>query len=132
MKKNKFLVVFLSFIGVLVFVVSSLMLNKHFTSNTSGIIKVELINLEGIITKTKDINFKSNDTLPILLENNFDNIVIENGMLMSIDEFTTPSDWYSFIVIYVDNKMSEVGILDIEFKDGTLISFIMSEFTYNQ
>ena len=49
---------------------------------------------------------------------------------MSIEDFTTPSDWSTYISIYVDNKMSQVGLLEIEFMDGTLISFVMTEFNY--
>lgn len=49
---------------------------------------------------------------------------------MSIDVLTTPEDWSTFICIYVDNEMSNVGILDIQFTDGTLISFVDTEVIY--
>ena len=65
------------------------------------------------------------------MEANFDNVVFENGMLMSIDTFTTPSDWSTFISVYVDDEMSMVGLLDIQFTDGTKISLVMTEFTYS-
>ena len=49
-------------------------------------------------------------------------------MILSIDKFTTPSDWSTFISIYVNDEMSMVGINEIEFTDGTKISFINTEF----
>ena len=129
-RKNLILTAILSFIGVIVFVIASVMVSSRFASQNSGQIQVELINLEGVTTLEKDIEFKQGDTLEFLLEDNFDNVVIENGMLMSIEDFTTPSDWSTYISIYVDNKMSQVGLLEIEFMDGTLISFVMTEFNY--
>ena len=129
-RKNLILTAILSFIGVIVFVIASVMVSSRFASQNSGQIQVELINLEGVSTVDKDIEFKQGDTLEFLLEENFDNVVIENGMLMSIEDFTTPSDWSTYISIYVDNKMSQVGLLEIEFMDGTLISFVMTEFNY--
>ena len=129
-RKNLILTAILSFIGVIVFVIASVMVSSRFSSQNSGQIQVELIDLEGVTTLQKDIEFKQGDTLEFLLEENFDNVVIENGMLMSIEDFTTPSDWSTYISIYVDNKMSQVGLLEIEFMDGTLISFVMTEFNY--
>lgn len=129
-RKNLILTAILSFIGVIVFVIASVMVSSRFASQNSGQIQVELINLEGVTTLEKYIEFKQGDTLEFLLEENFDNVVIENGMLMSIEDFTTPSDWSTYISIYVDNKMSQVGLLEIEFMDGTLISFVMTEFNY--
>ena len=130
-RKNRILTMILSLIGVIVFVVASVMVSRHFALKSEGQIQVKLIDLEGNITKEKEIEFDKGDTLQYLLEENFDNVVIENGMLMSIENFTTPLDWSTFISIYVDNEISPVGLLDIEFKDGTLISFVMTEFIYS-
>ena len=130
-RNKRILTIILSLIGVIVFVIASVMVSRQFASKSEGQIQVQLIDLEGNITKEKEIEFDKGDTLQLLLEENFDNVVIENGMLMSIENFTTPLDWSTFISIYVDNEISPVGLLDIEFKDGTLISFVMTEFTYS-
>ena len=129
-RKNLILTAILSFIGVIVFVIASVMVSSHFASQNSGQIQVELINLEGVTTLEKEVEFEEGDTLEFLLKENFDNVVIENGMLMSIEDFTTPSDWSTYISIHVDNEISQVGLLEIEFEDGTLISFVMTEFNY--
>lgn len=130
-RKNRILTMILSLVGVIVFVIASVMVSRQFASKSDGQIQVQLIDLEGNITKEKEIEFDKGDTLQYLLEENFDNVVIENGMLMSIENFITPLDWSTFISIYVDNEISPVGLLDIEFKDGTLISFVMTEFIYS-
>lgn len=130
-KRKLILTVILSFVAVVIFVVASFMINKHFSSQSDGQIQVQLVDLEGNTTMDKMIDFKEGDTLQALLEENFDNVVIENGMLMSIEDFTTPSDWSTFISIYVDNEMSQVGLLEIQFTDGTVISFVMTEFIYS-
>lgn len=130
-RKNLILTILLSFVGVVVFVVASVMVSRHFASHSDGQIQVQLIDLEGKTTIERKIDFEEGDTLQFLLEENFDNVVIENGMIMSIENFTTASDWSTFISIYVDNEMSQVGLLEIEFTDGTLISFVMTEFIYS-
>jgi len=47
---------------------------------------------------------------------------------MSIEDYVTPSDWSTFIMIYVDGQMSEVGLKDIKYKDGTLITFQITSY----
>lgn len=130
-KRKLILTIVLSFVAVVVFVFASIMINNHFASTGDGQIQVQLVDLEGNTTVEKEIDFKEGDTLQYLLEDNFDNVIIENGMLMSIEDFTTASDWSTFISIYVDNEMSQVGLLEIQFTDGTLISFVMAEFIYS-
>lgn len=130
-RKNLILTILLSFVGVVVFVIASVMVSRHFASQSDGQIQVQLIDLDGNTTLERKIDFDEGDTLQFLLEENFDNVVIENGMLMSIEDFTTASDWSTFISIYVDNEMSQVGLLEIEFTDGTLISFVITEFIYS-
>ena len=130
-KKKLILTIILSVVAVIIFIGAYLMIKSNFTSNSDGAIQVVLVDLDGTTTIEKTIEFKEGDTLQQLLEANFDNVVFENGMLMSIDTFTTPSDWSTFISVYVDDEMSMVGLLDIQFTDGTKISLVMTEFTYS-
>ena len=130
-KKKLILTIILSVVAVIIFVVASLMLKNHFKSDSDGEIQVEIIELDGTTKVEKMIDFNEGDTLDQLITDNFDNVVIENGMLMSIEDYNTPSDWSTFISIYVDNEMSMVGLLDIEFTDGTVISLVITEFIYS-
>ena len=128
MNKN-FKKVLVTVVAAIVLVVGVFVIKDSFTSTTVGKIQVELVDLEGN-ARTKSIAFEEGDTLVSLLEDNYDNVVVDNGMLMSIDDFTTPADWSTFISIYVNDEMSMVGILEIEFEDQTKISLIMTEFVY--
>ena len=130
-KKKLILTIVLSLVAVVVLVIASVMVSRHYASQSDGHIKVQLVELDGTTTLEKDVEFKEGDTLQYLLEENFENVVIENGMLMSIENFTTASDWSTFISIYVNGEMSMVGLLEIEFVDGTTISFVMTEFIYS-
>lgn len=128
MKKNLIIKIILSVIAVGIIALSVYFLKDSFKPDYDGVITVEVINLDNEVVKTKEITFKENDELTILIENNFNNVTYQNGMIMSIENYNTPADWSTFISIYVDNEMSEVGLSDIEFKDGTKISLIITEF----
>jgi hypothetical protein len=94
----------------------------------SGTVKVELVDLDGSVIKVESIKFDSDDTLKELIEDEFDNVVFENGMLMEIENYKTPSDWKTFISVYVDGKMSMVGISDIKLVDNMVVSLTITEF----
>lgn len=125
-KMKKWLV---TVVAVVVLALGVVAISSNFTSKGLGEIQVELVDLEGN-KESKTIVFNEGDTLVSLIEENYDNVVIKDGMLMSIEDFTTASDWSTFISINVDDEMSTVGIKEIEFTDGTKISFIMTEFIY--
>ena len=120
----------LTIAALVVFVLGGMFVSKTFTSTSDGSITIELINLDGSVKSSKEIEFNEGDELLTLLEENYENVVVENGMLMSIDTFTTASDWSTFISIDVNGEMSMVGLLEIEYEDGTIISFKLTEFIY--
>lgn len=125
MKKTKLL---LSAIILCIFVASAVLLSQSFTSVSDGTLKVELISLDDKIIKEKDISFKEGNLLLELIEDNFNNVSMSNGMIMTIESLETTSDYSQFISIYVNDQMSEVGLEDIQYTDGTKISFILTEF----
>ena len=127
-EKTKKLLV--TMVAIVVLIVGVYAISNSFTSTSLGTIQVELVNLDGQVTSEKEIAFKEGDTLVGLLEQNYENVLVQDGMVMSIADFTTAEDWSTFISIYVDDEMSMVGILDIEFTDGTKISLVMTEFIY--
>ena len=120
----------LTIAALVVLVLGGMAFSKTFSSTSDGSITVELVELDGSIKSSKEIEFNEGDQLLTLLEENYDNVLIENGMLMSIDTFTTASDWSTFISIYVDDEMSMVGLAEIQYEDGTKLSLIMTEFIY--
>lgn len=130
-KKKLILTIVLSVIGVCLLVACGIILSKSFVSKTDGKVYVELVNLDGAIIKEEEIEFKKGDLLIDLIDSNFKNVKMENGMLMCIEDYITPSDWSTFISIYVDGEASMVGLADIEFENGTKISLIITEFIYD-
>ncbi len=129
-KKKLMIITILSVIILVVLVLTIRYISKDFVTKNSGEITIVLVDIDGNEVKSKEIKFNENDTLVSLITNNFNNVKIENGMLMSIESFETPQDFSTFISIYVDDKMSDVGLKDIKFKDQTKISFIMTKNNY--
>ncbi len=128
MKKFKIVV---SVIALCLLALCFSIMSSSFNATDLGTIDVELINLENEVISEKEISFNEGDELVSLIEDNFDNVTFKDGMIMSIESFETPDDYSVFISIYVDDKMSEVGLKDIKYKDGTKISFILTEFNYD-
>lgn len=127
-KKKLAIYIPLTIISIIILVASYFFIYKKYVSKEEGKIEVVLVDLDGTVVSEKEIEFKKNDTLEKLLKENYSNVVIKDGMLMSIDKFTTPTDWSRYISIYVDDEISNYGVLDIKFIDGTKISFVMVEY----
>lgn len=128
-KKAVILKTCLTVIGIIVLAVVIVFISSKFVSKDDGEITVEFINGDKKVEEV--IGFKENETIDQLLKENFDNVSFKDGMLMTIEDYETPSDWSTFISVYVDGEMSEVGLLQIEFTDGMKISLIVTEFIYS-
>lgn len=126
--KKLILKIVLSVIALGVVVLCVVLLRNSFKPDYDGIITVEVIDLDGAVIKEKEIEFKENDQLMNLIKDNFNNVTYQNGMILSIEDYNTPSDWSTFLSIYVDDEMSMVGLADIVFTDGTKISLIITEY----
>lgn len=127
-KKKLLITIASSIIALALIVVCIILITKPFGAKYDGEITVEVVALDGEVIKSEEIGFNAGDELISLVEENFENVLIENGMIMNIENYETPSDWSTFLSIYVDNEMSMVGIADIEFSDGTIISFRITEY----
>lgn len=128
MNKKRIIQIIVSVVGVAILALCIVLLSGTFASKSDGEIEVAYINVENEVVKEVKIEFDEGDLLIDLLKENFDNVVFENGMLMAIEDFVTPSDWSLWIAIYVDGQMSNVGLKDIVFTDGTEIDLKITEF----
>ena len=117
----------LSVLALAIIVVCYVLIAKPFTPQADGEIQIVLVDLDGTTVSDKKIEFNVGDTLDQLLKKNYENVVITDGMIMSIKTFTTPSDWSTFISINVNDEMSMVGLFDIKFEDEKN-SFIYTEY----
>ena len=130
MQKKNLLTLILSLVGVVVLCLAIYFISSSFKSNSDGEITVIVEMLDGTVEKEKTIEFNEGDELVTLISENFDNVVFDNGMIMAIESYTTPSDWSTFLCVYVDGNMSMVGLSEIEFTDGTEIKLVVTEFIY--
>lgn len=121
-----------SIVAVIVILCGILFIYNPFAPKYDGSIDVKIVNLKGKTVNEKEIAFNDGDKLQTLLEENFDHVEISDGFLSSIDELTTPEDYSTYICIYVDGEMSDVGLTQIKYKDGTEIEFRDTENTYAQ
>lgn len=130
MTKNNILKIILTAVALVVLSTVVILLGREFQSKADGTVTVELVALDGSVIKSKDIDFIEGDTLVQLVQDNFNNVVIDGTMIMAIEDYVTPSDWSTFLSIKVDGVESMVGITEIPFTDGTKISLIITEFIY--
>ena len=127
MKKKKVLWSILVVAILAIVLIVPTMLSKSKKAGTIDVI-VEDVNEE--VIKQKSIDFQKDEKCSEVIQNNFDNVLIENGMILNIESLETPEDWSEFICIYVNDEMSQVGIEDIVLEDGMKISFVMTEYEY--
>lgn len=130
-KKSLILKIVLSVVCFIVVIFLAFAAVNAFTSSDSGDILVEYVDAEDNVVKQKVIKFNKGDLLVELIKENFENVTLDNGMIMTIEDFITPNDWSYFISIYVDDKMSNVGINQIQFKGGMKISLKITKFDNN-
>lgn len=131
-KKKLILTIVSAILAVAVLVACFIIASSVIKAQGDGTISVEVVALDGNIMREKEIVFYEGDTLQKLIEENFEGVVFEDTgygpFLKEIEGYVTPADWSSYISIYVDDTYSEVGIGDIVFVDGTVISLRISTF----
>ena len=130
MKRKTLITIISSIVAVVILVACIVLINNHYQAKYDGKIEIEVVDLEGNIIEEKKIKFASGDTLEGLITKEFDSVVFENGMLMDIEGYQTPDDWSTFVCVYVDDEMSQVGISEIKFEDGTVISLRVTKNMY--
>lgn len=122
---KKIILKVLSFVFMIMLVLSL----SACSDSYDGKIEVEIVSLDGYVTYEKSIKYNDGDKLVDLVSDNFDNVVIEDGMIMAIEDYETPEDWSTFLSIYINDEMSMVGITEIEISNGMKVSFIITEFS---
>ncbi len=129
-KKIIYVIVSVFALGVLLFGVY--ILNNGISSKSDGEIKIVLVDIENKTVLEKEIEFQNGDSLPILLEENFDNFDFSDGYVKSIgqlSEYSNDKGLY-YISLLVDGNYSEKGVSMIELTDGLEITFKMEEYLW--
>ncbi|MBQ3253699.1 MAG: hypothetical protein IJA65_04000, partial [Acholeplasmatales bacterium] len=94
---KKIILKVLSFVFMIMLVLSL----SACSDSYDGKIEVEIVSLDGDVTYEKSIKYNDGDKLVDLVSDNFDNVVIEDGMIMAIEDYETPEDWSTFLSIYI-------------------------------
>lgn len=126
MKKSIFKVVSL----MLLLVISLLTLTSCVTPyevEYDGSITVEVIDVDGNLIKSKNIEFIQGDILRDLVSNNFDNFVMEESMygayVLSIESISQDDNSHIYVALYINGQYATSGLDTLEYNDGDTISF---------
>ena len=128
--KKLVLKLILTVAAIVVLIASIIIIRNATTANSAGTIVVEYVGVDNQVIKSKEIDYYEGDALVKLVQENFENVVIEGTMIMGIEDYTTPSDWSTFISIRVNGEESMVGITEIQLQDGLVVSLVITEFIY--
>ena len=128
--KKTILKIILTVVAVGVLIGAIILVRQATIAKSEGTVVVEYVNVDGQVIKTKEIDYYEGDTLVKLVQENFDNVVIEGTMIMAIEDYTTPSDWSTFIGIKVNGEESMVGITDIPLENNMTVSLVITVFVY--
>ncbi len=124
-KKVKIVVAIIAVLVVGIFACS-----KLFGDKSAGKVTISVVALDGTTVTEKTIKYMEEDTLAGLVEKNFENVTITDGFLYTIETLTTPADWSTYICLYVNGEMSQVGILEVVLADGMTVSFVDTELSW--
>lgn len=128
-KLNTILTIVISFIVVIGIIIAFIVINNQSSAKTNGTVTIELMDLSERLVSSKKIEFNEEDTLVILVKENYDNVYIENNMLLAIENFTTDTaNWSHYISILVNGEYSMEGINNIELTNGMIITFKLVEY----
>lgn len=126
MKKSIFKVVSL----FILLVISLLTLTSCVTPyevEYDGSITVEVIDVDGNLIKSKNIQFVKGDILRDLVSKNFDNFVMEESTygayVLSIESISQDDDLHVYVALYINGQYATSGLDTLEYNDGDTISF---------
>ena len=89
-----------------------------------GHITITVQDENGKVLAEKEVGFKAGQTVADLLQANFENVTIDNGMLMTLESLTTPADFHTYIAFYINGEYATEGVMTQPFADGDKIEFI--------
>jgi len=123
---KRFLKPILIIIALLLMLFAIYQLRKDVLPNEKGIVTIEYVDINKTVKKSKDIKFNEESKLIELIENNFDNVLVEHyefgPFIIGIEDYIMPNNFETTLLIYVNDEYSMVGISSIELIDGMTIS----------
>ena len=129
-KNKKMLYILLSIVAIGLLVFSIFKISDNFSSSSDGSIVVRILDDKQNIVSEKVLDFNEGDNLETMIEDNFNGVLFEDGMLMNAEGLKTPSDFSYFFWMTVNGIDSTCGASDLEFKDKDVIELTFTKNTY--
>src|SRR5690554_868994 len=124
--KKHILTIILASLAFIVMFWSIDAIGKNKAATSDSVVTKEVIELDETVITSNTINLYKGDTLQKIIEDNFDHVVFEQSAygpyLTAIENYETPSNYETYLTIYVDGAYSLVGIGDIKLEDGMTIT----------
>jgi len=130
MKNKKLFVGILAVVFTFIVAVSLYFVLREKKSSDYGKVTI-VVEIDENHKTTKEISYSEGDTLLKIVQDTFENVTYKDGMIMTILDYETPSDWSTFLMIYINDVESTEGIKDIELVNGYKYSFVVTTFNYN-
>jgi len=113
-------------IALIIMIGSILVINNQDSATSNGQLTIEILAIDDTVISSKSVNFFKGDTLKQIIEDNFDDVLFESSSfgpyLTGIEGYVTPSDFSTYISIYIDGVYSTVGIGQIDIRDNITIT----------
>jgi hypothetical protein len=125
-KNSNLLTIILSVISIITIVIALDVLKDYKGATDNGQLVIELLDIDGDIMSTQSFLYFKGDTLISLIENNFDDVMIEDTFygpfLKAIEGYVTPNDFSTYLSLYVNNEYSVQGISQIRPSNNMIVS----------
>ena len=122
-------VISVSVIVLVIFCSTLLFIYKEKNSKIDGTITFEYVNINEE-KSSKKVSFKKGDTIEKILTENFNNVLFDGTMLVSFEDFNMYEENDYFLMVYVNDKESNVGLKQIEITDGIKITLKVTKISY--
>lgn len=120
---NKLKKILLTIISIIVIGVSYYLITKPKQVDTSGEVTIIVIDETGTKVINEVIPFDEGQTMMDLISEKYD-IEVSNGFLIRFEDVYAPNRFEAYIQIFINEVSAQKGLIQLEFKDGDVISFV--------
>lgn len=126
MKSKIGLKLFITIIATIIIVFLVIFVTKNYLSETDGIIYINIVDEEINLDKTDEISFSKGEKLVDILKRNYV-VDVKDGFLYQIDQIKSYDISNKFIQIWLNDKLANKGVEQLEFKNKDKITFKLAK-----
>ena len=124
--KNNITKIILTVIALIIIGLTIWYMYSNGGSNEKGEITIVVIDETGTKIINEEISYDNRTTMYAILDDNYD-IEVESGFLVRIENVEARNRQVAFIKIWINDIPSQKGVMQMEFNDGDIISFVYTE-----